>query len=182
MQREEAVALLKTHVRGEGLIAHCIATAAIMRAAAGRLGDDEDLWELIGILHDIDYEETGGDMNIHGVEGYRLLKEAGLGEEVAGPVKRHNYELFGDFDTPVDTVLTAADNISGLIIASALVKGGDISAVTGKTIKKKMKDRSFAAGCKRERIMMVEKYIEIPEFYGIAVEGLKRVKDEIGLS
>jgi putative nucleotidyltransferase with HDIG domain len=182
MQRDEAISLLKSHVCGEGLINHCIATSAIMKAAAAKLGEDQDEWELIGILHDIDFEETGGDMTLHGAGGYRILVEAGIPEEIAGPVKRHNYDVYGDSKTPVDTVLTAADNISGLIIACALVKGGEVSAVSGKTVRKKMKDRSFAAGCSRERIMMIEEYIGLPEFYEIAVEGVKTVKDEIGLS
>ena len=107
---------------------------------------------------------------------------AGIGEEIAGPVKRHNYDLKGDSGTPVDTVLTAADNISGLVIACALVKEGEISAVSGKTVKRKMKDRSFAAGCSRVRIRMIEKYIELNEFCEIAVEGIKSVKDEIRFS
>lgn len=182
MQREEAIALLKSHVRGDGLICHCIATAAVMKAVAARLGGDPDRWEIIGILHDIDFEEVDGDMALHGAEGYRILTGAGAGEEIAGPVKRHNYEIYGDRDSPVDTALTAADNISGLIIACALVKGGAVSAVTGKTVRKKMKDRSFAAGCSRERIRKIERYIELPDFCEIAVEGVKAVKDEIGLS
>lgn len=181
MQREEAIGLLKKHVSEESLITHCVATSAIMRACAPGLGEDQDLWEVIGILHDIDFEEIGGDMNLHGAVGCRILEEEGAGDEIAGPVKRHNYELFGDFDTPVDTVLTAADNISGLIVACALVKGGQISAVTEKTVKKKMKDRSFAAGCSRDRIRKIERYMELSDFYKLAVEGVKGVKDEIGL-
>jgi predicted hydrolase (HD superfamily) len=90
--------------------------------------------------------------------------------------------MYGDSKTPVDTALTAADNILGPIIACALVKGGDLSAVSMKTVVKKLKDRSFAAGCSRERIRMIEDYIELPEFYEISIEGLRIVKDEIGLA
>lgn len=181
MQRNEAIALLKNHVRNEGLINHCIATAAIMRAVASRMGEDPEKWEIIGILHDIDFEEVNGDMNLHGSKGYTILMDAGAGEDIAGPVKRHNYELCGDSDTPADIALTASDNISGLIIACALVKGGDLSAVTEKTVRKKMKDRSFAAGCNRDRIKMIEKFIELPEFYETAIEGMKNLKTELGL-
>jgi putative nucleotidyltransferase with HDIG domain len=137
MQRDEAVLLLKSHVISEGLINHCIATAAIMRTVAVKLGENQDKWELIGILHNIDFEETGGGMCLHGAGGYRILIEAGIDEEIAGPVKRHNYELYGESGTPVDTVLTAAVNISGLAIACALVKGGEISAVSGKRLRKR---------------------------------------------
>ena len=182
MRRDEALALLKSRVSGEGLINHCIATAAVMKSVAARLGEDQDKWEIIGILHDIDFEDTCGDMTLHGAEGYRILIETGVPEEIAGPVKRHNDEMYGDSKTPVDTALTAADNISGLIIACALVKGGDLSAVSVKTVMKKMKDRSFAAGCSRDRIRMIEDYIELPEFYEISIEGLKLFKDEIGLA
>lgn len=182
MERDDAILLLREHVAKESLIAHCRATAAIMRATAGVLEEDADLWEVIGILHDIDYEEVDEDMGRHGDVGAALLRAAGLGEEVAGPVQRHNYEKYGDTDTPVDAALTAADNISGLVIACAMVKGGSISDVTAKTVKKKMKERAFAAGCSRERIQKIEAYMELPAYYALSVAALQGIKEDLGLS
>lgn len=182
MEKDDAILFLQEHVAKESLIAHCRATAAIMRATAEALGEDADLWEEIGILHDIDFEEVGEDMERHGDVGAGILLSAGLGEEVAGPVRRHNYMKYGDTDTPVDTALTAADNISGLVIACAMVKGGSVSDVTAKTVKKKFKEKSFAAGCSRERIRRIETYMELPEYYALSVAAIQGIKDDLGLT
>jgi putative nucleotidyltransferase with HDIG domain len=182
MERDDAILLLQEHVAKESLIGHCRATAAVMRATAEALGEDADLWEVTGILHDIDFEEVGGDMERHGDVGADMLLAAGLGEEVAGPVRRHNYEKYGDTDTPVDTALTAADNISGLVIACAMVKGGSVTDVTAKTVKKKFKDKAFAAGCNRDRIRKIEHYMELPEYYALSVAALQGIKEDLGLS
>ncbi len=182
MNRNEALSLLKEYVKDEKLVKHCIATAAIMHEIAEELGEDADRWEVIGILHDIDYEMVGGDMQKHGPTGYDILKKHGVSEEIAEVVKRHNHTLFGDYERPVEIALQAADSISGLIIACALVKGGKITEVTPKTVKKKFKEKCFAAGCDRDRIRMIEKLgFELPVFYEIAIRGLVRVKDELGL-
>ena len=125
MNSTEAIVLLKTHVKKENLINHCLATAAIMKGLAEKLGEDKEKWEIIGILHDIDFEEIEEDMNLHGERGYSILLEAGVDEEIAEIVRRHNYEKFGDFETRVDVALTAADNISGLVIACARVREGN---------------------------------------------------------
>lgn len=182
MERDDAILLLQEHVAKEGLIAHCRATAAVMRATAGALGEDADLWEVIGILHDIDYEEVGEDMERHGDVGADMLLAAGLGEEVAGPVRRHNYVKYGDTDTQVDTALTAADNISGLVIACAKVKGGSVTDVTAKTVRKKVKDKAFAAGCNRDRIRKIEAYMDLSEYYALSVAALESIKEDLGLS
>ena len=182
MERDDAIRLLREHVAKESLIAHCRATAAIMRATAGALGEDADLWEVIGILHDIDYEEINEDMERHGDVGADMLRAAGFWEDVAGPVQRHNYEKYGDTDTLVDACLTAADNISGLVIACAMVKGGSLSDVTAKTVKKKMKERAFAAGCNRERIQMIETYMELSAYYALSVAALQDIKEDLGLT
>ncbi len=123
-----------------------------------------------------------GDMQCHGNAGAALLLAAGLGgEEVAGPVRRHNFETYGDTDTPpVDTALTAADNMSGLVIACAMVKGGRLSEVTAKTVKKKVKDKAFAAGCNRDRIRRIETYMELPAYYALSVAALQNIKEDLG--
>ncbi len=181
-KREEAIDLLKKYVKAENLIKHCIATAAIMKELAKELNEDETTWELIGILHDIDYEIVNGDMSKHGLVGYEILKENGISDDIAEVVKTHNHTLFGNYEKPAEIALQAADSVSGLIIACALVKKGKISDVTPKTVKKKFKEKSFAAGCDRNRIREIEKLgIELPRFYEIAIRGLINVKDELGL-
>ena len=182
MDRDEALALLGEHVHKESLKNHCLATAAIMRAIAPAMEGDPDRWELIGILHDIDFEEIEEDMDRHGEAGYAILKDAGVPDEIAEPIRRHNYMKFGDFDEPADIALTAADNVSGLVIACAMVKGGKLTDVTAKSVKKKFKEKAFAAGCNRDRIRRIEAYMELPEFYGLAVGALQGIKDDIGLA
>ncbi|MBP1927508.1 putative nucleotidyltransferase with HDIG domain [Methanolinea mesophila] len=181
MERRLALELLSRYVHKESLYRHCIATAAVMRETAAYLGQDQEEWETIGILHDIDFESIDEDMQRHGVEGYRILKEEGFDERIALPVRNHNDLLFGVSDEPVDRVLQAADNVSGLVIACALVKGGKISEVTTKSIQKKFKEKSFAAGCRREMVRRIEPLMDLPTFFGLALKGLTGVKDELGL-
>ena len=182
MDREDARVLLKGYVQGDSLIKHCLATAAVMKAAGAYLGEDAGRWEIIGILHDIDFEQVGEDMERHGIEGERILREHGVDEEIAAIVKRHNHMLFGGYESPVEIVLQAADSVSGLIIACALVKGGNITAVTPDTVKKKFKEKGFAAGCDRDRIRSIEPLIDLPTFYRLAIDGLVTIKDELGLT
>jgi putative nucleotidyltransferase with HDIG domain len=182
MNAEEARTLLSRYVHKENLIRHCLATAAIMRRVAEHLGEDAEKWEVIGILHDIDYEVVGEDMQRHGVVGYQILREQGVDEETAEAARRHNDLLFGDSDAPVDIALQAADNISGLVIASAMVKRGAISEVTPDTVKKKFKERSFAAGCRREKVRGIERFIDLPTFYRLAIEALQGIRGDLGLS
>ena len=182
MDRNDALELLKKYVKQENLIKHCIATAAVMKEIARHLGEDEDKWEIIGILHDIDYELVGEDMSQHGLKGAEILSKEGVDEEIVEVVKRHNHTIFGHYNKPVEIALQAADSVSGLIIAAALVKKGRLSDVTPKTIKKKFKDKSFAAGCDRNRIREIEKLnIELPKLYELGIRGLLDVKEELGL-
>ena len=182
MQRDDALTLLKEYVTSESLINHCCATAAVMKKTAGYLGEDENTWETIGILHDIDFERVGEDMTRHGVEAESILALHHIDPTLITVIREHNHFLHeGAYETPVEIALQASDSISGLVIACALVKGGKISDVTPKTVKKKMKDKGFAAGCERDRIRLIESLIPLPEFYALAIEGITDIRDELGL-
>jgi putative nucleotidyltransferase with HDIG domain len=181
MDRMEALALLRQHVKGESLLSHCIATGAVMREAAVPLGGDPAEWEAIGILHDIDFEAVEGDMQRHGIRGAEILAAASVDESICTAVKRHNHHLFSGYTTPREVALQAADAISGLVIACALVKGGAVTQVTEKTVAKKFREKGFAAGCDRDRILPVGSLLPLPEFYGCAIRGITRLKEELGL-
>ncbi len=181
MNRSGAISLLRTHVKRGNLLNHCLATGAIMHASADRLGEDPDKWELIGILHDIDFEEINEDMAAHGIRGEEIILRAGIEPGIAAVVARHNYTVYGDGEAPVDRVLQAADNISGLIISCALVKGGAITEVTSDTIRKKFREKSFAAGCLRERVRMIEPLLSLPDFFETALRAVQGIRGEIGL-
>lgn len=181
MDSAEAERLLHRHVTAGSLLVHSYATAAVMAKIAEHLGEDAETFRVIGLLHDIDYEATGGDMTRHGLEGYRILIEAGLPEEQARVIMRHNHMLFGDYTEPVEIALQAADSVSGLVLACARVKGGKIDEVSPKTVRKKFKEKSFAAGCERERIAAIEPLMDTDTLYHLAIEGLAEVKDRVGL-
>ncbi len=183
MEKDEALALLHAHVKADSLRGHCVATAAVMKGLAEELSEDARLWEIIGILHDIDFEEVGEDMARHGPAGYAILKAAGVADEIAGPIKRHNHLLFsGEYTTPVEICLQVADSISGLVIACAYVKGGKITEVTPKTVTKKYKTASFAAGCDRSRIALGDGPVPRERMYEVAIREISAVRDQLGLT
>ncbi len=173
--------LLRKYIKDDKLIKHCIAVSAVMRGIARELGEDEDLWARIGLLHDIDYELVGEDMERHGEVGAEILEKEGYGE-IAETVRRHNHMRYGNYREPVEIALQAADSVSGLIIACALVKGGKIGEVTPKTVKKKFKEKSFAAGCDRNRIKLIESLMPLEKLYEVGISSLYDVRDELGLS
>jgi len=183
MEKTGALTLLKQHVTSTSLIGHCLSTAAVMKGLAKELGEDENLWETIGILHDIDYEEIHEDMNKHGLAGYDILHAAGIGDEIALPIKRHNHMIFGtDYTTPVEICLQVADSVSGLIVACAHVKSDKITDVTVKTVTKKYKSPSFAAGCDRNRIALGDSIVPRERMYDIAITEITEIKEELGLN
>jgi putative nucleotidyltransferase with HDIG domain len=182
MDRQACIALIRGHIKDEHLIRHCLATGAVMKHAARHLKEDEARWERIGILHDIDFEEIGGDMQRHGTAGAEILGKVGIDPAETEIIRRHNHFLHqGSYKQPVEIVLQAADSVSGLVIACGLVKGGNLTDVSVKTITKKSKEKSFAAGCDRARIALVAPVIPLPEFYGVALVGLMEIKEELGL-
>jgi putative nucleotidyltransferase with HDIG domain len=182
MDRQACIALIRGHIKDEHLIRHCLATGAVMKHAARHLKEDEACWERIGILHDIDFEEIGGDIQKHGAVGVEILGKEGIDSAETEIIRRHNHFLHqGSYTQPVELVLQAADSVSGLVIACGLVKGGNLSDVSVKTITKKSKEKSFAAGCDRERIALVAPVIPLPEFYGVALAGLMEIKEELAL-
>jgi predicted hydrolase (HD superfamily) len=114
--------------------------------------------------------------------GVQLLRTAGIPDDISEIIKHHNHFLHtGTYHSPVEISLQAADSASGLIIACALVKGGRLSEVSVKTIIKKAKEKSFAAGCDRNRIALITPVMEIPHFYKYALAGMMGVRRELGL-
>ena len=180
--REESLALIREHVKNENLVNHMIAVGAIMKGLAERFGEDPVLWEAVGILHDIDYETFGDDFSMHGVKSAEMVKDL-LPEEGIKAILSHN-ELTGNkVETKFDISLLAADAISGMIVANALVRPTKLEGMKAKSIKGRMKDKSFARQVSRENIMKCEEIgLEFSEFAQIAVSSMQKVAAEIGLS
>lgn len=185
MEREEAVVLLKQYVKNEKMIAHCLASEAVLRAMAERLNEDADKWGIAGLLHDLDVEVTEGDMKRHGMETARILKEKGLEPDVVEAIMLHNEGA--DHQQPRTTTfhyaLAAGETITGLITATALVyPDKKVESVKPKSVVKRMKEKAFAASVNRETIMECEKTgLELQEFVELSLAAMRKVAPDIGL-
>jgi len=182
--RNEAIELLKKHLKNEKLIAHCMASEAIMRALADKFGEDPDLWGLAGLLHDLDYEITGEDPSLHGAETAGILEKKGVSPALTEVIKKHNAEGLGlERSTLFEHCLACAETITGLIVATALVyPDKKIAGVKPKSITKRMKTPHFARAVSRERIMECEKAgLELNEFVSISLSAMKGVANQLGL-
>ena len=183
LSRADALRLLEENVRDKKIILHMIAVGAIMKEVARYFGEDEELWELVGLLHDIDYERTKNDPSKHGLVAEEILGSL-VSEEVLRAIKSHNYENTGvEPKTRMEKALIASDAVSGLIIACALVMPSKkLEEVKVETVKKKFKQKDFARRVSRERILFCEE-IGIPreKFFELALNALKEISGELGL-
>lgn len=153
MQRDEAWKLVTENVRAAGLRRHMLAVEAAMRGYAERLGGDPDLWGLAGLLHDFDWE-IHPDLASHPAEGAPILRRHGCPEAVVQAILSHNTEGTGvERSSPMDFALLACDEITGLVIAASLIRPSkDIREMKLKSVRKRWKERSFAAGVDRAHV------------------------------
>ncbi len=182
--RDTALARLREHIKNEKTIVHCLASEAVMRALAHRLGEDPDRWGLTGLLHDIDMEVTRGDLEVHALKAAGLLEGLGLDGEMLDAIRMHNEGATGEARTTVfQHALAAGETITGLIYATTLVYPDQkIASVKYKSVGKRMKERAFAASVNRDIIMECEETgISLDEFIQISVDAMREVADEIGL-
>ena len=183
MTREEAVDSVKANVENENLVKHMLATEAIMRALAKHLGEDEEEWGLTGLLHDIDVELTEGDMSSHSKLGADLVRELGASEAMAHAILCHN-EMHGVAQTSkLDKALFCADPLTGLITAATLVRPDKKMAnLEAKSVGKRFKEKSFAAGANREQIAKCSELgLELDEFIELGLKAMQSVAADLGL-
>lgn len=184
LSRDEAYALLNDKVKTKNLIKHCIATEAIMRALARKFGEDEEFWGLTGLLHDLDYDNTLDTPEQHTLVTEKILKDKGVSSEAIEAIKEHNAEAIGiERKTRLGIALTAAETITGLIVATALVlPDKKIASIKPKSIRKRMKEKAFARGVNREYIMLIEQLgIALDDFIVLSLEAMSTVADQLGL-
>jgi putative nucleotidyltransferase with HDIG domain len=182
--REKALELLHSYVKNPNMLKHCLASEAVMRAIAERLGEDEDKWALAGLLHDVDVEITNADLNVHCLEAVQILRDAGMDEESIEAIRRHNEVAAGvPRETPFQHALAAGETITGLIIATTLVyPDRKLASVKPKSITKRMKEKAFAASVSRENIRECELIgIPLPEFAAICLAAMCTISDYLGL-
>ena len=182
LSREECLRLVREHVKNENLVNHMVGVGAIMRGLGERFGEDPGLWEAVGILHDIDYESFGEDFSKHGLLSAEMVQGL-LPEEAVSAIKAHNDLTGFKAEKRMEVALLVADAVSGMIVANALVRPTKLIGMKAKSIKERMKDKSFARQVSRENIMRCEEIgVPFSEFAEIAVQSMQRVAAEIGLS
>jgi putative nucleotidyltransferase with HDIG domain len=183
MNRQEALESIKENVENENLIKHMLATEAIMRALAKRMGGDEEEWGLAGLLHDIDVELTEGDMTAHSKLGADLARDMGASKAIASAILCHNGTHGVAPETPMEKALFCADPLTGLITAAVLVRPDKkIESLEPSSVRKRFKEKSFAAGASREQIARCADIgLELDEFIAIGVEAMKGIAPQMGL-
>ena len=183
MEREEALDSIKANVENGNLIKHMLATETIMRALARRFGEDEGEWGLTGLLHDIDVELTEGDMTSHSKLGADLARELGTSETMAHAILCHNERHGVSRETKLDKALFCTDPLTGLLTAAALVRPDKkLAGLEAKSVKKKFKEKSFAAGANREQIALCSEIgFELDEFIELGLEAMKGIAADLGL-
>lgn len=175
ISREKAINLLHQYIKNDRMIFHSLASEAVLRAMARRLGRDEEKWGLAGLLHDLDVEITHADPKVHGLETARILNEMEVDPDIIEAIKLHNeYATDLPRTSEFHHALTAGETITGLILATSLVyPDKQISSVKPKSVTKRMKEKAFAASVKRENILECE-LIGIPmdEFAELSIAAM----------
>jgi putative nucleotidyltransferase with HDIG domain len=153
MTRDEALILLKEYTKSDSLIKHALAVEAAMRRYAAQFGGDAEIWAITGLIHDFDYERWPNPPD-HTREGARILRERGVDEEIVGAILSHadwNQDQYPR-ERPMRKTLFAVDELCGFITAVAYVRPEKLNGMAASSVRKKMKQKSFAAAVKREDI------------------------------
>jgi putative nucleotidyltransferase with HDIG domain len=183
MNREEAWELLCEYTKSDSLRKHALAVEAAMRFYARKFGEDEEKWAVVGLLHDFDYE-IHPTLDQHPQEGAKILRERGVPEEIVRAALSHAEHLGLSRDTMMEKTLYAVDELSGFIIAVALVRPSkSVLDVEPSSVRKKMKDKAFARAVNREDIVKGAEAmgIDLNEHIAAVIEALKGIADELGL-
>lgn len=181
--REEALTLLKKYNQSESLIKHAFAVEGVMRYMARKYGEDEDVWGLVGLIHDLDYEQYPDE---HCQKTEAILKENNWPKDLIRAVVSHGWGICTDVEpeTNMEKVLFAIDELTGLVATSALVRPTkSVMDMKPKSVKKKWKDKRFAAGVNRSIIQQGADMlgVELGDLIADTIMGMREVADEIGL-
>ena len=183
ISKKEALSMLdEAGVKGN-LLQHCKASESVMRGLAAHFGEDADVWGLTGLLHDLDYPSTEATPEKHGLAAAEILKGK-LPDEALQAIRAHNSEMN---NTPVqnrfDIALRCGETVTGLITAAAYVRPTGIDGMEVKSLKKKMKDKAFAAGVNRDIIKScTEMGLSLEDFLALSIAAMGADADELGLS
>jgi predicted hydrolase (HD superfamily) len=178
--REEALGLLEEWVENQGLRNHMRSVEAAVRWYARAAGEDEDIWGLAGLLHDLDWEKHPEQHPLRAVDE---LRSRGYPEEILHAILAHRSDFTGtEPESPLDRTLVACDELTGLITATALMRPAGIDDMTPKSVKKKMKDRAFAAGVDRDDVRRGAALlgVELDDHIRNVIEAMQGIADELG--
>src|SRR5437764_1411176 len=181
--RSAAWGLLTEFTQSESLRKHALAVEACMRAYAKKLGGDEELWGVVGLLHDFDYDRYPS-LEDHPYRGNEILKERGWSEEIRKAIMSHAEYTGVTRDTPMEKALFACDELAGFITACALVKPGkSLAEVEAASVKKKMKDKAFARSVNRADIVngAAALGVELEPHIAFCIEAMRGIAVELGL-
>jgi len=181
--RDEAWILFKKYNKSESLIKHALAVEGVMRYMAKKFGEDEEKWGLVGLVHDLDYEKFPDQ---HCKKTEEILRENRWPEELIRAVISHGWQIVTDVEPKslMEKTLYAIDELTGLVVTSALVRPSrSVLDIKAKSVKKKWKDKRFAAGVNREVIKKGAELlnIELSELITDTIMGMREVAEDIGL-
>lgn len=181
MERNEAIAFAREKAQKETTVRHLISVEGVMRALAKHFGEDERTWALAGLFHDLDQDQTHDDPERHAFQAAEWLREAGVEEPIVNAVLAHAHERYRT--DRMSRAVVHADAVAGLLVAAALVRPEKATGMKVSSVKKKLKERSFAPGVNREEITEAEEKLELPldDFLRVSIEGLQSVAAEIEL-
>ena len=182
MERLQALALVDKYTDKDITVRHLISVEGVMRALADRLGADPNRWGLVGLWHDLDYDQTQDDLDRHGLQTVEWLRDEGFTDDgVLNAILGHRFEQ--NRTDLMSTAIVHADAVAGLLVAAALVRPEKAAGMSVKSVKKKLKEKSFAPGVEREEIRNVESSIDLTmeDFIDVSISGLQSVASEIDL-
>ena len=173
--------LVNKHIKNKNLRKHMYAVQASMKALAKELNEDQALWEIVGLVHDVDYEKTMDNPKEHGKISVEILKQEGYGEEVTGPVLAHVGHV--ERDNNIKKAIYSVDSLTGLIVACALIKPEKkLELIKTEFVLKKMDEKRFAAGANRESIKACSELgFTLEKFINITLQAMKSISDKLGL-
>ncbi|MCR4409866.1 MAG: HDIG domain-containing protein [Candidatus Saccharicenans sp.] len=182
MNREEALELVKQHLHNKNLVKHCLAVEACMKGLARRLGGDEELWGLAGLLHDLDYELTEKSPELHTTETIKMLAAYNLPAEVIQAIQAHAGRV--PCQSAMDWSIYSADPTTGLIIAATLMHPDKkLKAVDLEFLKRRYKEKHFARGARREEIEQCANLgLSLDEFLTICLQAMQGIDQDLGLA
>ena len=185
--RAEAFALMQEYTESVNLRKHMYAVEAAMRAYARKYGEDEELWGVVGLIHDFDYERWPNDERSpteeHPSTGVAILRERGWPDEILHSVMAHAEHTGVEPETLMARTMRAVDELTGFVVACALVRPTGISDLRARSVKKKLKDRSFAAAVNRDEIREYTEMIgeDLTEHINLVIDAMRGISDTLEL-